>query len=337
VATLRGDGLRYLVTGATGFIGAAVTRRLARDGHHVTAIVRAGSDRSELTALGARLVEGDVTDSSSLAHAVRDVDVVIHLAALVKARTAREYFRVNAHGTRMLAQACMQAGVSRFIYVSSLAAGGPTVAGSPRREDDVAAPVSDYGRSKLEGEQALRDLTPPLSATVVRPCIVYGPGDREFLWRGLRLISMGVLPKPGLGERRISLLHVDDFVDLLILVVEKGQPLDHGSRGLYYASDSTEYRYADLAVLVGHALGRRPRVVAVPHAAMALAVSVMRLRAAITGRPSMLNPDKLRELKAPAWTCCADRARRELGWQPRVEPHRGFADAARWFAARGLL
>ncbi|HEY6105649.1 MAG TPA: NAD-dependent epimerase/dehydratase family protein, partial [Anaeromyxobacteraceae bacterium] len=157
--------MRWLLTGATGFIGLTLAERLRARGDAVRALARASSRVEELSALGVDLVRGDVTDPRSLPAAVDGCEAVVHLAGLTKALGPEEYRRVNVLGARHLAAACSEARPGPvLVLVSSLAAAGPALAGRPRREEDPPAPVSDYGRSKLEGEQEVRALAGRLEA-----------------------------------------------------------------------------------------------------------------------------------------------------------------------------
>ena len=147
--------MRILVTGATGFIGGVLANQLAARGDRVRALVRATSRTHALARLGAELAPGDVSDPASLQRAVEGCEGVVHLAGAVKALSKAELFRANAGGTRNVVEACARTGC-RLVYVSSLAAAGPSLGGRPRREEDPPAPVSSYGESKLAGEAAVR-------------------------------------------------------------------------------------------------------------------------------------------------------------------------------------
>lgn len=330
--------MRWLVTGATGFIGTTLVERLIARGHAVRALVRDPARAAEIRELGAEPVRGDVGDLESLARAVPDVDVVAHLAGLVKALTRDELFRVNAEGTRALAQAAARTGRARFILVSSLAAAGPSRPGRPRTETDRPAPVSLYGQSKLAAEEAVRSFAKDLEASIVRPPIVYGPRDKEFLPSLFQLAKLGLVPKSGLQEKFYSLIHVDDLVELIIQAAERGSRVDEGgSSGVYFCSDGLEYTWDMLAVGALEALGKRGTVVPVPEVVTWLAAGASSAAARLTGKPAILSLDKMMEIREAAWTCSSEKARRELGWSARISFAEGMRDSARWFRARGLV
>jgi nucleoside-diphosphate-sugar epimerase len=330
--------VRWLISGATGFIGTTLAERLLGRGDSVRALVREPARADELRNLGAELVRGDVSQPESLHDAVPDVDAVVHLAGLVKAVSRDQLFSVNAEGTRVLAAAAARSGRPKFVLVSSLAAAGPSVPGQPRTEIDRPAPVSAYGQSKLAAEQALRSFAPVMDAAIIRPPIVYGPRDKEFLPSLFKLARTGIVLKSGTGDKRYSIIHVRDLVELIIAVAEKGARLDEaGASGVYFGDDGVEYTWDGLARGALGALGRRGAVLPVPEFLGWIAAGAATATAHLTGRAAILSLDKMMEIREPAWTCSSEKARRELGWNPRVSFVDGMREAARWYRERGLV
>jgi nucleoside-diphosphate-sugar epimerase len=331
--------MRWLVTGANGFIGPTVVERILRRGDGARALVLPGTDAAELVALGAEMALGDVTDGSSLRPAVEGCDAVVHLAGLTKALRAGEFYRVNAGGTSNVAVACAEARSHPvLIFVSSLSAGGPSRPGRARSEEDPATPVSHYGRSKLQGEGALRALSGRLEATVVRPPITYGPRDRETLPPLFRMARFGLMLKCGFGERLYSLLHVEDLAEGLLAAAERGRRIGReGSEGIYYLSDGGIHGWGDVGRAAAEAIGRTIRVLPVPGATSLGVALGCALAAEVTRRPAFLAFDKMREVRQRAWTCGIDRAVREIGYAPRLPLRAGMRQSAEWFRERGML
>jgi len=321
--------MRILITGGTGFIGRRLAEHVAADGHSLTALVRSASGSDHLVRLGARVVIGDVTSGSGLGEALRDVDCVLHLAGVVKAFSGAGYAQVNVAGTRRLcAVAIGSSPPPRMVLCSSLAAAGPSRPGRPHREEDSPAPVSHYGRSKLAGEEALRTFSSALSAAIVRPPIVYGPGDREFLPVMSSMVRRRVVLSVGNGPHLYSLIHVDDLCRALLAVAQHGDRLSsrHETAGLYYVSDGREYRLEAIAEALADALAtRKPVRVAVPVSAARFVAAGTALVTRARNRPTMLNPDKIREARCPACTCSPQRIARELGYKPSVDLVTGLA------------
>ncbi|MEN0110196.1 MAG: NAD-dependent epimerase/dehydratase family protein, partial [Planctomycetota bacterium] len=179
---------RTLVTGATGFIGVRLVERLVARGDRVACLVRPTSDTGGLEPLGVERAVGSLGDAESLVRAVggsfggEGAEVVLHVAGLTHAWRAEDFHRVNAEGTATLCRAA--AGASSpptVVLLSSLAAAGPSPDGAPHTEATKPAPISHYGRSKLAGERAARRFADRLPLSIVRPPVVFGPGDRDGL------------------------------------------------------------------------------------------------------------------------------------------------------------
>jgi len=326
--------MRVLVTGASGFIGMALTRHLRERGHQVRALVRPTSATVALENMGVELVHGGLANVESIEVAAEGCEVVFHLAGKVKALRPRDFFLVNAEGTYRVAEACARANSHpRLVYVSSIAAAGPAEAGRPVREEDAPQPVSAYGQSKLEGERAVRSFAGCLGASIVRPPIVYGPGDREFVPLLAWMARHGLVVQIGRGGS-YSVVHVDDLCRGLLAVAERGSLVEvEGNAGIYYLDDGAEHRWEDIGWAACAALGRRavklrlPMVVAVAAAARATVLGYL------TRKPQMLSFDKLKEVRQIAWTCSSDRARHELGYVPSVSLEVGLKQALSEFLA----
>ena len=244
---------RILISGATGFIGTHLARAAVSQDYDVTCLVRRTSSSKQLHGLRMRRVRGDVLDRASLAAAVRGQEVVFHLAGCVKALQANQFYEINAQGTRNIAEACAaQSTPPVLIVVSSLAAVGPSSSGRPRREGDPPCPVSHYGRSKLAGENAARKLADRMPTTIVRPSVVFGDGDPATGELYRPIARWGVHVVPTWREHRLSLIHVDDLVSLLLLAAKCGkrlpglsQPPSTPAKGCYFAACEPSVTFAE--------------------------------------------------------------------------------------------
>ena len=174
--------MRVLVTGASGFLGSHIAEQLSKEGHTVRALVRKSSNRRFLETLpGVEFAEGSVEDAAKVDLAAKGVDAIVHSAGLVKARNKDEFHATNVVGTTNLLAAGKAQGkkLKRFVFVSSLAAVGPSPDGRPVDGEREPNPVTHYGRSKLEAERAVRAAKGELPVTVIRPPLIYGPRDNE--------------------------------------------------------------------------------------------------------------------------------------------------------------
>jgi nucleoside-diphosphate-sugar epimerase len=323
--------MKLLITGANGFLGSHVAERISqRDGVDLRLMLRHTSRLAYLDDLEYERVEGDLRDEDSLASAVAGVETVVHLAGLTSALNDARYHEVNAGGTAALVRAASAAGVKRFVYVSSLAALGPSQDGvSPPA---MPHPVSGYGRSKLAGEYAVLAEKDAMSVAVVRPAAVYGERDRALL-PFYRLAKLGVVPVYGDGNRRLSFLHAHDAADSIIAAALADGP----SGAVYTTSDGCLHTWRSLIEAYGKAAGRRLRVLPVPGPLFTLAGYAGGLAQTVLRRPLPLSPEEVLQMRAPAWLAGNEAIQRDLGWQPRIDIEQGFAQAYRWYREQGWL
>src|SRR3989454_641331 len=249
--------MKVLLTGGSGFLGSFVAEQLSAEGHVVRALVRPHSARKILDKVArVEFAPGAIEDRASLGAAVDGVDAVVHVAGIVKARRPADFFEVNTQGTKNLLEAAVRHGVGRFVYVSSLAAVGPSMDGTPVPDEAEPKPVTHYGRSKLEAERAVLAAKDRLHVTVVRPPLIYGPRDRETL-AFFTSVRNGVLPMTGDGSNTLSVVYVADCASAVVRAL--------GARGVpsgrtYFVDDGTVYVWRGALAGIESALGRRALV-----------------------------------------------------------------------------
>lgn len=336
---MNGD---VLVTGGAGFVGSHVVDALLAQGERVRVLARPTTDRSSLAGRDVRFVAGDVGDESAageaaLARAAEGTGLVVHAAGITQAANAQDFARVNARGTARMVRAAAQAGVTRVLHVSSQAAGGPSPDGRPREESDPDTPVSAYGRSKLEGERAAREVLADAgsgagtSLVVVRPPAVYGPRDRAFLAL-FRLVRRGIVPLHRADRQWVSLIHARDLAQAILAAAARG-----GADSTYYVTDGEPRTSAAVVDAIARALGCRPWRLDVPEGALRAVVGLAEGWAGWTRRPPRLTRERLLEWTEPRWTLSDARARRELGWAPEVPFEQGIEETAAWYRSAGWI
>lgn len=331
--------MRAFVTGATGFVGSHLVDALLHDGHDVVCLARDPAKAARV--LGERpmrVVAGDLFTPEALEHGCRGADVVVHIAGLIAARSRAEFHAVNCEATARLVETARRVtpGLRRFVYVSSLSAAGPSRRGHPTVESEPPHPVSEYGRSKLAGEDAVRSGGVPW--TVVRPPTVYGPRDPETL-RAFRFARLGVMPRYGEPNQELSFIHVEDLARAIIAATA---PACEGR--IYFAChpEIATWRDAMTAIFAAAraAMGRPPRAprfVPIPYPLTISILWVLGAAARAAGRATLLSPDKAAELLAEAWTCTAAALTRDAGWRAAIDLNAGLPSTAQWYASRGWL
>ncbi len=311
--------MRFLITGANGFVGKALCAELLRRGETVTAAVRAPSSVVDVEPI----VVGAIDGATDWRVALCDVDVVIHLAARVHvmkddaADPLTAFLNVNLHGTENLARQAAQAGVKRFVYVSSIKVNGEgTTGNSPYSESDQPNPQDPYGVSKWRAEQALQRIAQEsgLEVVVVRPPLIYGTGVKGNFISLMNAIDSGI-PLPLAGAKILrSLLYVGNLVDALIACAQ----LPEAAGQTYLLSDGEDVSTAMLVEKIAAALGKKCRSFYFPP-------SVVRAAAAIFGRSAQV--DRL----FGSLQVSNQKIRNELGWHPPFTLEQGLRATADWY------
>jgi len=330
--------MRALVTGATGFVGSHLAEALLRQGAEVTALVRSPGKAALLDQLGVRQVRGDLHQQAALIEAARGQDVVFHVAGLVAARDEAEFRYANREGTANLVAAIRRqlpsrtAGPPRIVYVSSMAAGGPSTRGRPLQGHEPPAPVTAYGRSKLAGEAIVRESGLPW--TIVRPPMLNGPRATEVL-KVFRLTRTGLVPVFGDGTQELSAIYGPDLAEALIAVATS----EATPGRTYYPCHPEIFSSRAFVESVGRVVSNRRaiRVVPLPPWLARGALTLTAAAARLAGKATILTPDKAREFFQPAWTGDPAPLMQDTDWCPRHGLETGLAETASWYREQGWL
>jgi len=316
---IEGKASHLLVTGASGFVGTALCDELIERRFVVRAARRFAAspvEKAEMVGVGA------IDDKTDWAEALRDVDVVIHLAARVHVMKdvstdpLAEFRKVNLHGTENLARQAASAGVKRLVYVSSIKVNGEGREGVPYTEQDVAAAQDPYGISKWEAEQALHRVAQEtgLEVVIVRPPLVYGPGVKGNFISLFKAIDKG-LPLPLAGARNArSLVYVGNLVDALIACVTHPEAAEQ----TYLVSDGRAVSTAELVSGIAGALGRQDRSFYFPPQILHALAGVLGKTAQVDRLFGSLQVD-------------SGKLTQQLGWTPPYTLQQGLAETARWY------
>lgn len=313
---------RILVTGATGFLGRNLCSALCAAGHDVLAAARTLQDLADVDPLHIPDIGANTDWGSSL----NDVQVVVHLAARVHVMKESandplaEFRRVNTEGTRRLAEAAAEAGVRRFIFISTIKVNGESNAGAAYCEDDPAAPRDAYGISKWEAEQALFQVASrtPMEAVVLRPPLIYGEGVKGNFLALLRLCRMSLpLPLGGIVNKR-SMIYLGNMVDVIV------RCLDHPAAAgqTFLVRDGEDLTVSDLIRRLAKALGKPALLFPVPEA-------LLQMTGRLTGKSDMV------ARLLDSLTVDDRKVRQETGWVPPYTVTQGLDETAAWFLSQG--
>jgi dihydroflavonol-4-reductase len=324
------DRVTALVTGATGFVGAAVARALLSHGVAVRALVRPASDRRNLAGLDVEQVEGDLTDPASLARAVRGCDAAFHVAAdyRIWCPEPEAMIAVNVEGTRALMRAAAEAGVARIVYTSSVAALGLNANGSAADEDTpstLADMVGPYKRSKFLAEEMVRGLAASegLPVVIVNPSTPIGPRDIRPTPTGRMILEAAAGRMPAYVDTGLNVVHVDDVAEGHWLAHQRGAP------GRRYILGGEDMSLRDILSEVALLAGRRPPRLRLPHAVVLPIAHLAEAAARLTGREPMATVDGVRMAQKRMYFS-SRRAEDELGYRARPAVQ-ALRDAVAWF------
>lgn len=325
-----------LVTGATGFVGAAVTRALLGAGRRVRVLARPQSDRRNLRGLEVEIAVGALDDPASLGAAVAGIGTLFHVAADYRlwVRDPASMFRANVEGTRALMELSLAAGVERVVYTSSVATLGLRSDGVPADEatpSTLGDMVGPYKRSKFLAEAEVRRLvaTQQLPAVIVNPSTPVGPGDVKPTPTGRMIRDAGAGRMPAFVDTGLNLVHVDDVAQGHVLAEAKGRI------GQRYILGGENLSLAEIFSRIAALAGRRPPTLRLPLAAVWPVAAIAETIARVTRREPMVTFDSLRMARKTMFFSSA-KAERELGYRARSVDD-ALRDAIEWFRAEGAL
>jgi nucleoside-diphosphate-sugar epimerase len=300
--------LKVLVTGANGFVGSHIAETLLEENYHVICAVRGTSNLKWIKNLSLEYRYGSLSDKKFLDTVVKDVDVIVHCAGVVRAMTKDEYFRANAENTKNLCEAILKnnPNLKKFVFISSQAAMGPAVDGVKKITDDVN-PVSDYGLSKVAAEAEIKKtLLNKIPYTILRPAAVYGPRDKDiFIF--FNLVHKHIRPLT-LTKRFLQLVYVKDVAKAVVSCLENKK----SDNNVYYLANSQIHTWADIGRRIASSVGIKTIPVPVPDFIFKISGFFCEIFSRITKKPAVLNNQKITELLQKYWTADNKPAKKDL-------------------------
>ena len=329
---------RAMITGATGFVGSHLTEQLVAEGWSVRALVRPTSDVTLLERLGVERVVGDLGDKDAIRRAATGCGVVFHLAALTAARDEAGYQRANVQGTRRVAEAIAAAEPrpERLVYLSSYAACGPAQNGRARTLDETPAPLTAYGRTKLQGERIAQELGEQgIEVVILRAPAVYGPRDRAQLPL-FRFARLGIVPTPATpagGERRLQVIYAPDLARALARAGDSGIV----PPGTYPVAGPDAHTWGGIVHALSQAVGRKVRRISLPAPLVRSAAAVTEAIGTLGGGAVAFNREKADEMLAEVWVCDLAPSTALLPPSEATPLAEGMAATVHWYSRQGWL
>jgi len=319
---------KLLITGASGFLGFHLIEAALLQDYEVYAGVRRSSNTAHLDTKKVTIVELDMSDASSIKRTLdlHGINYIIHAAALTRAKTASDYNFSNAALTRNLAIAATEADtdIKKFVFISSLAALGPSADGEPVKEDDIPHPLTWYGKSKLLAEHYLKEI-PSLPLIVLRPTAVYGPREKDLLLL-IKSVKKGLEVYIGRGKQKLSFVYVKDLAAIAVKCLES-----EINGEFYNISDGHVYDQYAFADAAKKATGKKTFRLHLPLGLIKKVATGMDKLYSRSNKTPVLNEDKVKELTAADWSCSISKIAKDQGYSPLYDLENGMAETIAWY------
>lgn len=315
-------------------MGSHTVEFLLQRGFSVRCLVRRSRpDLGWIRDLPVEIFRGSYYDLDSLKEASRDVEYVLHIAGVTKAKLPREYREGNVMATKNLLEAVQTNPLlKKFAYVSSLAAAGPSLDGTPLSEDSPSAPITTYGVTKLEAETVCHLYAKNTPIVILRPPAVYGPRDSDIL-EILRWVNKGIMPVLGSADKRLSLIYGPELARAIV----EATLSDRTEGETYFVSEPTIYLLTDALHISAKILGRRTVKVHFPPPVLYAMAGASEFALAFSSRVAKLNVEKARDLLQTHWTCSPEKLRLHTGFQNQISLEEGLRATIHWYKDFGWL
>ena len=279
------------------------------------------------------IVRGSYYSIDSLKPALRDVDYVLHIAGVTKAKKPAEYHDGNVLATKNLLEAASDnPRLKKVTYLSSLAAAGPSLDGTPLREDSPGTPITTYGVSKLEAETVCQLYAKKIPIAILRPPAVYGPRDADIL-QIFQWINKGIEPVFGTHHKRLSMIYGPDLARAIVDAALS----DKTTGETYFVSDPKIYTLMEILESAARILGRRTIRVRLPSFLLYAMAGISEILTSFSSSPATLNIEKARDMLQPYWVCDPGKFHKDTGYQTHVTMDEGLQKTIEWYKDSGWL
>ena len=325
--------MKILITGASGFIGSFIVEEALKRGFETWAAMRKSSSKAYLQDERIKFIELNLNSKAQLVEQLKgkDFDYVVHAAGVTKCLNKADFHRINTEGTKNLVEALLEVKMplKRFVFISSLSVFGAIKEKMPYdeiRENDTPQPNTAYGKSKLEAEQYLDTIGSRIPYIILRPTGVYGPKEKDYFIMA-KSIKQHSDFAVGYQRQDITFVYVTDVVQAVFLALEKGE---NGRK--YFLSDGEVYQSTTFSDLIHEELGRPWWIrITAPVWILRIVTLFGEYVGRMTGKVTALNNDKFNILKQRNWRCDIEPARKELGYDPKVQLAEGVKTTIKWY------
>lgn len=326
--------MKVFMTGATGFVGSFLAESLVQKKNEVRCLVRKESNLRWIADLDVDCYHGSLFDKKSLIRGMEDSDIVYHVAGATKAYDEAGFHRDNFEGTKNIVDAALalKKKLKRFVCISSQAAVGPSPTIIPIKEDHPANPLTFYGKSKWAAEEYVRSFSKKMPVTIVRPPAVYGPRDTDIL-EFFRTVKMGIIPQLGGGNKYLSLIHVKDLVDGILIAADSDKALGQ----TYFITSPEPHSWSEISRVTLSILQKKGIRLSIPLGLMKLVAAANEVRSKITKKPVLLNHQRIIDLEQAFWTCSSEKAKKELGFEAQISLENGIRETLIWYKEQNWL
>jgi len=328
---------KLLITGSSGFIGGFLVEEALSRSYQVYAGIRSTSSKQYLTDPRIQFLEMDFTDHDLLREQLthHKFDYIIHNAGITKTKKLDTYMEINAGYLKTFVQILQEEKIApqNFVYISSIAARGPADYTTSGMVDNTTPPqpVTNYGRSKLAGEEFLFKHTGNFPFTIIRPTVVYGPREKD-LYTVFDLVSKGLEMYVGSQKQSLTFIHVTDLVGVIIDALETTR-----KQAAYFVADGDVHSSEDLNGFIKKALGKKTIKLKLPLSLISLIATISEGFGNIVGNYPPLNRDKVNELKCQSWVIDTSLIQEDFNFAPRFRLKDGIEDTVKWYSKNNWL
>ena len=323
---------KIVITGANGFVGSTLAKKLLNSGYQVTCLVRTGSD-IDIIEDKKNICYIDYNNLEEIEHKLQGKEILIHVAALTRARKWESFQKINIDLTETLLKICNNSSIKQFIFLSSQAVAGPALnESSGKKEEDSPNPITMYGKSKLHAEEIIRK-NAKIPWTIIRPVSVYGAGDKDFLAL-FKMVKNHFVFLNSFRIKYYNLIHIDELTNFIEQTINN----KHAFNETFYAGNLRTIKNSELHKLIGKAINSKTITIRIPEFLLSPIASLLEFISCIFRcKFPILNRDKVKEFKKDYWIIDTTKSRKKLNLEFKDEYLINFEKTYQWYKDKGWL